>query len=698
MKIFAIACLLLLSFSTRAANWYISATGNNTSGNSPANAWTSIAKLNASWASINPGDFILFNRGETFYGQINIGKSGTAGNPITIDAYGTGALPVITGLTTLSTWVNDGGGVQHCNVVLRNALNLVTINGIPQEVGRFPNAGTANAGYAVVSASTGNTAITSATLAGTNWTGAEVLTRKRAYVVERNKVSSQSGATLNYSPSIATINPRNSSTAPAADYPAAPVGFGAFVQRDIRTLDKFGEWFYDSINHVVSMFFGAASPASYTIAGSSLDTLINIGTRTYITVTNLNLTGANLAAVFFYNSGNITVKNCTISNSGAKAVFGWYTPNTLIDGNTITWALCSAIDVRSPANNVTATNNLVSNIAMYQGMASFYDPADAVAIYVGVGATALVRKNKVDTCGFNGIRVEGSSLTVDTNLVRKFGYWRSDGGGIYTWSELKQFVQRVIRKNIIVEGMDASAGTTEDAQMNGIYSDDGERDIVISDNAIGNLAKGFGLFFNSPKDILARRNIVYNADGWYANRLWSDSLYNFRLSQNILYNKLTTQFGGYYTNSQVNNSIRTATSGIQNAIQLLGAVDTNYYNLVSATPFKWYYKLTNADNWIFPPGVSYSTWLTYSLLDSHSSATAYTSESFQYNWSPVATTYDFNGLSKKIQDPATGIYTVYNNSAPMPAFFAGVFVDNGTAPTTGGTSNLKTHKRFINAY
>jgi len=65
---------------------------------------------------LQPGDRILFRRGDTFYGSLNITKSGEAGLPITIGAYGTGDKPVITGFTTVTGWANEGNGIYSASI------------------------------------------------------------------------------------------------------------------------------------------------------------------------------------------------------------------------------------------------------------------------------------------------------------------------------------------------------------------------------------------------------------------------------------------------------------------------------------------------------------------------------------------------------------------------------------------------------
>ena len=78
--------------------YYVDAIGGNDgwAGTTPATAWQTIAKLNGS--AFNPGDSILFKRGEAWAGTIlTVSSSGLTGAPITFGAYGSGALPIISG-------------------------------------------------------------------------------------------------------------------------------------------------------------------------------------------------------------------------------------------------------------------------------------------------------------------------------------------------------------------------------------------------------------------------------------------------------------------------------------------------------------------------------------------------------------------------------------------------------------------------
>lgn len=77
--------------------YYVDATGGSDSddGLTPDTAWQTLTKVNS--VSYNPGDVILFKRGETFSGSITIARSGARGNKIIYGAYGSGARPIING-------------------------------------------------------------------------------------------------------------------------------------------------------------------------------------------------------------------------------------------------------------------------------------------------------------------------------------------------------------------------------------------------------------------------------------------------------------------------------------------------------------------------------------------------------------------------------------------------------------------------
>jgi hypothetical protein len=90
-----------------ATTYYVSSsTGNDANnGTSSSTAWQTIAHVNGQ--SFQPGDSILFKRGDVWNESLVPASSGSSGNPITFDAYGTGAAPNLTGYYAVpaTAWV-----------------------------------------------------------------------------------------------------------------------------------------------------------------------------------------------------------------------------------------------------------------------------------------------------------------------------------------------------------------------------------------------------------------------------------------------------------------------------------------------------------------------------------------------------------------------------------------------------------------
>ena len=77
------------------ATYYVKNSGSDAAnGLTEGTAWQTIAKVNSSQGSFNPGDTISFNKGDSFSGRLNITKMGSVGSPITYNSYGTGAKPI----------------------------------------------------------------------------------------------------------------------------------------------------------------------------------------------------------------------------------------------------------------------------------------------------------------------------------------------------------------------------------------------------------------------------------------------------------------------------------------------------------------------------------------------------------------------------------------------------------------------------
>jgi hypothetical protein len=113
--------LLLLSLQVRASNYYfsnINSNDNNTG--TSASPWATWLKFNSTLEKAKQGDTLFFARGSTWYGNIAV----TPNSGVTIAAYGTGSRPVITGLSTITSWQETTPGSHIWEAPCNSGSNL----------------------------------------------------------------------------------------------------------------------------------------------------------------------------------------------------------------------------------------------------------------------------------------------------------------------------------------------------------------------------------------------------------------------------------------------------------------------------------------------------------------------------------------------------------------------------------------------
>ena len=576
------AFLLVLTGSVSAKDYYIAANGNNAnSGLSATAPWQSISKLNASFGIIAAGDNIYFRRGDTFYGVIVVGKSGAASKPITFGAYGTGAKPIITGFVKASSWVAVSSGVYQTYVPgAKTTLNMVAVNNVPKALGRYPNANAANGGYLNYESYSGSTSITDNQLtSATNWTGAEVVIRKKLWVLDRCKITAHSSTRL-------TFTNTNGSTYEGTN------GNGYFIQNDARTLDQLGEWYYKPSTKYLQMYFGTATPSSYTIKVSNIDTLVRLDSRSYINFNNLVFEGANGNAIYGSTGGYINIQNCDFINAGTGAINLLRFSNVLIENCTTNNILSNAIIVNSTQlSNITIRGCTVKNTATLAGM-GLSNGNSYKGILANILSNLLIEYNQVDTTGYVGIEFQGSNVNIRYNVVNYFDFIKDDAGGIYTYSSGTDanpgptYTNRVISSNIVMNGAGAPYGRSSSTLfVTGIYLDGRTTNVSILNNTVFNNGKN-GIHCNNPNYVTIRGNTSFNNLNAMSVMRWATVgvVRGLTIKNNILYPKINSQRGFYYTNSGINQP---STTPVNTDLTNLGSIDSNTHSMINPTPFNF---------------------------------------------------------------------------------------------------------------
>src|SRR5689334_4819174 len=453
-----VAMLTLYTGITGATTYYFSTTDGddsrtNAQAQNSSTPWKSIDKLNSILSSLQAGDQVLFKRGDVFSGSINMSKSGSSGSPIVFGAYGSGNKPIISGFATISSWTSVGNGLYEATVSAGLAtLNMVTLDGNFQVMGKYPKG---NSGY--LSVSSGSTSsISSSGLSGIpSFSGGEIVWRPNHWVLWRATVSSQSSSSVSFTAFTATSG--GPTEAPQA-------GFGFFFQNHPNACTSLGEWAYNSSTHKITMYFGASGPGSHEVRVSSIDNLITLSSRSYITFDNLSIQGANARSFSLIGSNNITMNACDIFFSGQDAINANSTcSNIAVTNCNISYSNFNGI-VAAGSSAWTITGNTMSNTAAVAGMCGTGEGQYVGIINVKNGS--VITNNKITNTGYNGICFQGTNNLIQNNLIDTFNTVKDDGGGIYCGGQA--FTGSKVLNNIVLNGIGALAGTPDkDSRVHG---------------------------------------------------------------------------------------------------------------------------------------------------------------------------------------------------------------------------------------
>ena len=507
MKVlFSFIMFITLMSNAQATNYYFSTSLGSDDrapgqAQNPSTPWKTLGKLNAYFSNLQPGDRVLLKRGEIYYGSIIVNSSGTPGSPIVIGAYGSGSKPVITSLVSLSGWTANqnytGVYESSANPALSSNVNIVLLNGAEQQLGRYPNSDAANKGYLTINSHSGKASITGNDLPSSlNWTGAELVLRTRRWILDRDAITSQSGNTLFYNAS-SRYEPNDN--------------YGYFIQNDIKTLDKPGEWYYNPSAKKLSVFLGRNAASSYVIQAATIDNLVSSVGFSDVAFDNIIFKGANLNGFNIKGGSNIKITNCDILFSGFDGVKAANHKNLDIENCTVSNSNNIAIDFGfNGSNNATVRNNTITNTSVFAGMGGNGDGKGMAVLSNGNGST--FEYNTIKNTGWAGISFNGDNVTVKNNFIDSFCLIKDDAGGIYTYTGASNNSKsgRKIIGNIVLYGTGAPEGVNDGKPLGeGIYMDNNSADVEIRDNTVANCSNQ-GIFIQSSHEITIVNNTIFN--------------------------------------------------------------------------------------------------------------------------------------------------------------------------------------------
>jgi parallel beta-helix repeat protein len=525
-----------------ANTYYVDAVSGNDNNNglSTSSAWQTLAKVNKT--TFQTGDQVLFRRGQTFQGSLRVNNSG-----IVFSAYGTGEKPLISGLTTVSSWASAGTGMYEASVNAGKSLNMVLVNNNITPMGRYPNGNT----FLTIDSHNGTTSITDAALpASPSWTGAEVVIRKTYWLLDRAKITSHSGTTINY------VTPTGYSPND---------GYGYFIQNSLRTLDQPGEWFYNPSTKKLTMFFGITVPASYQVRVSTEDTLVFVKRDiNNITFDNLALEGGDTSSIRLQNNSNVRIIDCEIRNSGTNGIDAEYANYLLIDRLFVDRSNNIGVNVKNSSDS-KLNKSQIKNSGLIPGLGLSNNQQMCGVSYL-FGANDTIQYNRIDSSGYCGIMFTGNYNIVRNNFVNYTTMTVSDGGGIYTYGDqVRPGIE--ITDNIVLNGVGNTNGAEPAPHGNGIYLDEKAANVTIRGNTIAN-HPNFGMYLHDAHQVTIENNTFYNNTTQlftnYDQNQVGDPIRDIIFKNNILFAKTKSQLAAVY-------------SSLLNDFHLMGAYDNNFY-------------------------------------------------------------------------------------------------------------------------
>lgn len=487
-------CFALQYFSY-ATNYYIASSGNDASdGKSTTTAFQSIDRINQE--VFQPGDSILFNRGDVFRGMLQINQSGSSSNVIYIGAYGTGSLPVLSGAEVVTGWTNTTGNIYETICAdCPDQIQQIFINNIRHVPARYPNAG-----YLSMT-NVDNTAKTF-TASGLNapagtWDGASVFLRTVQWVIDEFTVQSYTPQQITY-------------TIPTKFYTSYPTqnNFGFFLTNKLIALDSIGEWFYDPATKKISIL--PVYPITLSTNGAEIPVYTNCiqfsSNIKFVTIENIQMERSLKDAVFLDQSSDIRIQSCSILQAGRDGVGGFenystYNSNLTVQ-NCLIRDICNTGINLTSGQNILLKGNTLQSIGMVPGLGQGYD-----AGYDGIfcPSNSKVIGNRVDSVGYNGIHVNQYD-TVKYNHCSNYGLTKNDCGGIYYWTGAHNY----IGYNIVHDGYGYADGTVfpNKLMVTGIYSDDYSHDNVIEYNT--SYSNETGIMIHNTSNTFVRNNVAYD--------------------------------------------------------------------------------------------------------------------------------------------------------------------------------------------
>jgi hypothetical protein len=487
--------LTLFAYTVTATTYYVSSSKGNDSnpGTSKELPWSSLTRVN-NFYKLNPGDSILFKKGDNWNGTLRVNASGTKENQIYYGSYGNGDKPVIYGSEEILEWIQYSNNIYKASY--KKSINQLFIDGKRSKAARSPNKG-----YYLINSVQNSTQFFCSDLDNNiDYSGAKWIGRTNPWVFQTKNIVASNNKTLRMN----SVPEEN-----------LDVKEGFFLCNKIEFLDSPGEWYKDDLTNTVYLWTNKGdSPSNYVIRGSVNDYGFILTEKKYITISGLDFQHSANIAINVIDCENIIIDNNHILSPDGRGInFGGKNSTCTISNNIIEGANHHGIKIYS--SNSILTNNQIYNTAIFDnlgltGMGVETLAGRAIDIE---GDDNIISYNRIVNSGYIGIGFTKRNI-VEYNVIKDVCLVKDDGGGIYTYGGNNVNTTNsnsIIRNNIIDGVYGTKIGSSQLEPFGfGIYTDNLSTDIIIENNTIANCSYA-GIFLHENKNMTVSGNTIINA-------------------------------------------------------------------------------------------------------------------------------------------------------------------------------------------
>lgn len=482
-----ISLLVSCNPGTKSTTYYFSNSGDDSNtGVSKNSAWQNLHKLDS--IALNPGDKILLQCGSIFTGTINIGYSGTNRHPVTIASYGNGEKPVIKGSITIKEYTTHDDSL--ISFQSEQPIKNVLINNKFLIPARYPNTG-----YLRIDKAEDKIGILQDKGLTINedgyWVGARLVFRSTDWTYDWETINEFKNNTFYYD----TLDLRY----------AVRKNYGYFLDHKAELLDTAGEYYYNAEDNTCKLY-----PMNTHIAG--IDAIIyDYGIYLADSASNINI--ENIQFNQYHRAGingdshnnNIHITKCAFTNINESGVrFKSKALSCKVENSSFYNIMGRGISFTN-SRKCNVTNNVVKKTGLIPGL-GLHGVNGMTGILVEArdeirnkifdienfqSDSNYVGLNRVDSCGYIGIRVDGQHNLVEKNIINHAMLQLSDGGALYCFSHTSNstFQHNFVFNSV---GNNESTAKTHHLIALGIYMD-GSTNCKVLNNTVYNNTTGMVL-------------------------------------------------------------------------------------------------------------------------------------------------------------------------------------------------------------